>query len=50
LLPGSAVPSLFCAQSDCNPRHHERIVATAMAESESGDGVLRWRSYKKVEA
>ncbi|MBV9908022.1 MAG: SPASM domain-containing protein, partial [Hyphomicrobiales bacterium] len=31
--------------------HHERIVATAMAESESSDGVLRWRSYKeKVEA
>ena len=27
---------------------HERIVATAMAESESGDGgPLRWRSYKK---
>ena len=32
--------------------HHERIAAMAMAESESGDGVLRWRSYKadKVEA
>jgi pyrroloquinoline quinone biosynthesis protein E len=31
---------------------HERIAAMAMAESESGDGVLRWRSYKtdKVEA
>ena len=28
--------------------HHERIAATAMAESESGDGgPLRWRSYKK---
>jgi PqqA peptide cyclase len=27
--------------------HHERIVATALAESESGDGTLRWRSYKK---
>ena len=26
---------------------HERIVAMAMAESESGDGTLRWRSYKK---
>ena len=27
--------------------HHERIAATAMAESESGDGgPLRWRSYK----
>jgi PqqA peptide cyclase len=31
--------------------HHERIAAMATAESESGDGVLRWRSYKeKVEA
>jgi hypothetical protein len=31
--------------------HHARIVATAMAESESGGGSLRWRSYKeKVEA
>jgi pyrroloquinoline quinone biosynthesis protein E len=30
---------------------HERIVATATAESESGPGALRWRSYKqKVEA
>jgi PqqA peptide cyclase len=31
---------------------HERIAAMAMTESESGDGVLRWRSYKteKVEA
>ena len=27
--------------------HHERIAAMAMAESESGDGVLRWRSYKR---
>jgi pyrroloquinoline quinone biosynthesis protein E len=30
---------------------HERIVATATAESESGREALRWRSYKqKVEA
>jgi pyrroloquinoline quinone biosynthesis protein E len=30
---------------------HERIVATATAEAESGDDALRWRSYKdKVEA
>ena len=30
---------------------HERIAAMATAESESGDGALRWRSYKeKVEA
>ena len=26
---------------------HERIAAMATAESESGDGVLRWRSYKR---
>ena len=31
--------------------HHERIATMAMTESESGDGTLRWRSYKeRVEA